>query len=144
MKLRSFFPVIVTDRLAEARDFYVHHFDFQVVFEADWYVQLHAARGEDTPPIELAFMVPHLKSQPKPLHAAFSGAGVILTFDVEDVDAVYVKLGEAEVLRDVVIGLRDEAWGQRHFLFRDPIGTLLDIVQPITPSSEYVAAYSSP
>ena len=53
------------------------------------------------------------------------------------------QLTEAGVLQEVVIGLRDEPWGQRHFLFRDPAGTLLDIVQLIPPSSEYTAAYSS-
>ena len=143
MKLKSLFPVIVTDKLQEIRDFYSHHFGFHVVFEADWYVQLHAPRGDNAPPIELAFMLPHLESQPSPLHAGFAGAGVILTLDVEDVDAVHAQLTEAGVLQEVVIGLRDEPWGQRHFLFRDPAGTLLDIVQLIPPSSEYTAAYSS-
>ncbi len=137
MTLRSLYPVIVTDKLAEARDFYVQHLGFRVVFEADWYVQLHASRGDGTPPIELAFMVPHLENQPESLQAAFSGVGVILTIDVENVDAVHARLSAAGVLRDVVIGLRDEAWGQRHFLFRDPTGTLLDVVQLIPPSSEY-------
>ena len=141
--LGSLFPVFVTDKLADARDFYVRHFDFRVVFEADWYVQIHASRGDNAPPIELAFMVPRLESQPEPLHAAFSGAGVILTIDVEDVDAVHAKLSEAGVLEDVVVGLRDEPWGQRHFLFRDPAGTLLDVVQLIEPSAEYAAAYES-
>ncbi|MGQ0648649.1 MAG: VOC family protein, partial [Gemmatimonadaceae bacterium] len=40
------FPVVVTSKLAEARDFYVQHFGFRVVFEADWYVQLHGSRGD--------------------------------------------------------------------------------------------------
>ncbi len=141
--LKSFFPVVVTEKLAAARHFYVEHFGFRVVFEADWYVQLHASRGEGVPPIELAFMIPNVEAQPKSLHAAFSGAGVILTLDVDDVDAVHSNLNIAGVLRDVVIPLRDEVWGQRHFLVRDPAGILLDIVQQIPPSAEYAAAYSA-
>ncbi|MGH7432602.1 MAG: VOC family protein [Candidatus Methylomirabilales bacterium] len=143
MTLKSLYPVVVTDNLVAARDFYVEHFGFRVVFEADWYVQLHASRGDDVPPIELAFMIPKVETQPKPLHAAFSGAGVILTLDVDDVEAVHLKLSMAGVLRNVVIPLRDEAWGQRHFLIRDPAGILLDVVQQIPPSAEYAAAYSA-
>lgn len=143
MTLKSFFPVVVTDELASARHFYVDHFGFRVVFEADWYVQLHASRGEGVPPIELAFMIPKVETQPKALHAAFSGAGVILTLDVDDVDAVHSKLSTAGVLRDVVVPLQDEAWGQRHFLIRDPAGILLDVAQQIPPSAEYAAAYSA-
>jgi uncharacterized glyoxalase superfamily protein PhnB len=143
MPLKSFFPVVVTERLAAARSFYVEHFGFRIVFEADWYVQLHASRGEGVPPIELAFMSPDVQTQPAALHAAFSGAGVILTLDVDDVDAVHSRLSDAGALRDVVVPLRDEAWGQRHFLIRDPAGVLLDIVQLIPPSAEYTSAYQA-
>ncbi|MCI0537046.1 MAG: VOC family protein [Verrucomicrobiales bacterium] len=143
MALKSFFPVVVTETLAAARDFYVEHFGFRVVFEADWYVQLHASRGESVPPIELAFMIPKVETQPTPLHAAFSGAGIILTLEVDDVDAVHSRHSMAGVLRDVVIPLRDEASGQPHFLIRDPAGVLLDVVQQIPPSAGYAAAYSA-
>lgn len=105
-------------------------------------VQLHASRGDNTPPLELAFMLPHLESQPESLRAAFAGSGLVPTIDVDAVDAVHAKLSAVGVLRDVVVELRDKAWGQRHFLFRDPTGTLLDVVQLIPPSAEYAAAYS--
>ena len=142
MALKSLFPVIVTSRLAEARDFYIEHFDFRVVFEADWYVQLHGLRGEGVPPMELAFMLPNVESQPALLHAAFSGAGVVLSIDVDDVDAVHTKLNVAGALKEIVVALRDEPWGQRHFLFKDPAGTFLDVFQMIPPTSEYAPAYS--
>lgn len=142
MALKSLFPVVVTSKLAEARDFYIQHFGFRVVFQADWYVQLHGFRGDTHPPLELAFMLPNVESQPAPLHGAFSGAGIVLSIDVDDVDALHTKLKEAGVLREVVVPLRDEPWGQRHFLFKDPAGTLLDVFQLIPPTSEYAAAYS--
>lgn len=143
MRLKSLFPVIVTSKLAQARDFYVEHFDFRVVLRADWYVQLHGFRGEDVLPMELAFMLPDVKSQPALLHTAFSGAGVIVSFEVDDVDTVHTKLKRAGALKEIVIALRNEPWGQRHFLFRDPAGTLLDVFQMIPPTtSEYVSAYS--
>jgi catechol 2,3-dioxygenase-like lactoylglutathione lyase family enzyme len=122
MALKSLFPVVVTSKVAEVRDFYVQHFGFRVVFEADWYVQLHGLRGDGVPPVELAFMMPNVESQPALLHTAFSGAGLLLTMDVDDVDAVHRTLSEAGALKDVVVSLRDEPWGQRHFLFKDPCG----------------------
>jgi catechol 2,3-dioxygenase-like lactoylglutathione lyase family enzyme len=144
MALKSLFPVFLTSNPAEARDFYVQHFGFRVVFEADWYVQLHGCRGDGSPPLELAFMLPDLADQPAALHAAFSGSGVILTIEVDDAEAMHAKLHEAGALRDAIVTLRDEPWGQRHFLFRDPTGTLLDVVQQIPPAPEYVATYSPP
>lgn len=142
MALKSLFPVVVTSKLAQARDFYVQHFDFRVVFEEAWYVQLQGFRGDNTPPLELAFMVPNVDSQPVLLHGAFSGEGVVLSIEVDDVDTLHTKLKEAGELREVVVPLRDEPWGQRQFLIKDPAGTLLDVFQMIPPSSEYAAAYS--
>ena len=51
MKLESLFPVIATKAMAEARVFYVHYFDFQVVFETDWYLHLHGQRDGDRAPL---------------------------------------------------------------------------------------------
>ena len=142
MTIKSLFPVIITSRLANARDFYVEHFDFRVIFEVDWYVQLHGLRGDDVPPMELAFMLPNVESQPELLHAAFSGTGVVLSIDVDGVDAIHNKLKQAGALQEIVVPLRDEPWGQRHFLCKDPAGTLLDVFQMIPPTAEYTQAYS--
>ncbi len=126
MQHRSLFPVIVTSALAAARDFYVHHLGFHVVFDADWYVQLHAPRVDGGVPSELVFMSPDLTSQPFPLRSAFNGQGMIVTIEVNDVDTLYERLQEAGY--EMVLELQDEPWGQRHFLLRDPSGTLLDVV----------------
>ena len=40
MQLQSTYPVIVTDRLFECRDFYARQLGFQVVFEASWFIYL--------------------------------------------------------------------------------------------------------
>lgn len=44
--MRSFYPVVMTERLAETRDFSVTHFDFEPTFEADWYVSLKRGHHE--------------------------------------------------------------------------------------------------
>lgn len=77
-------------------------------------------------------MAPDLDTQPQVLHPAFNGSGIILTFDAEDIDAVFQRLSEANALSDIVVYPKDEPWGQRHFIFRDVAGVLVDVVQPVT------------
>jgi hypothetical protein len=41
----------------------------------------------------------------------------------------------------ILLSLRDEDFGQRHFITGDPNGVLIDIIKPIPPSAEYEAGY---
>ncbi|MNR60687.1 hypothetical protein D3C85_1822330 [compost metagenome] len=43
----------------------------------------------------------------------------------------------------ILLPLRDEAFGQRHFITVDPSGVMLDIIQPIPPSPEFAALYDA-
>ena len=63
-------------------------------------------------------------------------AGVIVAFMVDDVDACAARLAAAGT--PVVLPVRDEPWGQRHTYVTDPAGTLIDVVQPTTPSPEWL------
>lgn len=135
MELSSFYPVICTTRLPESRDFYVRLMGFEVTFEADWYVSLR--RG----PYELA-LLDH--SHPT-LPAAYRRpvAGLLLNFEVADVDAEWERLVAGEGLRPE-LELRSEDFGQRHFIVADPDGVLIDVITPIPPSEEYAAQYVAP
>ena len=139
MKLKSLFPVIATKAVTEARDFYMKYFGFVIEFDAGWYVQLHGERDGGGMPLELAFMSPEHESLPAAQRHAFDGKGVFITIEIDDVDGLYRRL-----LADghqILIELRDETWGQRHFAVRDPAGGMLDVVKPITPAAEYRSAY---
>ena len=140
--MKSLFPVFVTENLIRAKEFYVKYLGFKIVFEVEWYVQLHSERVDEAP-LELAFMLPNLEDQHPSVRPRFSGDGVILTLDFEDVDAIYQELIAREAGREFVIDIKDEPWGQRHFIFRDPAGILVDAVQMIAPSPEYDQGYSS-
>jgi hypothetical protein len=37
--------------------------------------------------------------------------------------------------------LRDEPWGQRHFIGVDPQGVMVDVIELIPPSPEFLAQY---
>jgi uncharacterized glyoxalase superfamily protein PhnB len=41
----------------------------------------------------------------------------------------------------VVYPLKDEAWGQRHFVTRDPAGVTIDVVQSIEADPHYYDRY---
>ena len=46
-------------------------------------------------------------------------------------------------LNDTILRtLRDEPFGQRHFITADPNGVLIDVIKPIPPSAEYQALYT--
>jgi catechol 2,3-dioxygenase-like lactoylglutathione lyase family enzyme len=66
--------------------------------------------------------------------------GLLLNFEVDDVDAEYKLATEAAL--PIVLELRDEAFGQRHFITRDPNGVLIDIIKPIPPSPEFLAQFA--
>ena len=136
MQIVDSYPVIVTEAMTECRDFYVHWFDFDIAFEASWFVLL-ASPGE--PPISIAFMHPEHPSTP-PSPGPHRGDGSFLTFQVEDVTAEYDRLVAAGFRCE--LPLRDEPWGQRRFGVIDPAGMWIDVVEQIEPQDGWWDAYT--
>ncbi|MFJ3582810.1 VOC family protein [Streptomyces sp. NPDC090127] len=136
-KLSGFYPVLATRDVAAARDFYTRHLGFEVTFEADWYVSL---RRPDTPQYELALLDHAHPTVPTGHRVALQG-GLLLNFEVEDVDAEYQRL-VAEGRLPEVLPLRTEEFGQRHFIVAAPDGVLIDIITVVPPSEEYAAQYT--
>ncbi len=62
---------------------------------------------------------------------------MILNFEVEDVDAIDQKLRSDGV--PVAKALVSEPFGQRHAIYRDPNGVLIDVITPIPPTEEFLA-----
>ena len=134
MRVSSFYPVICTDRVAETSDFYVRLFGFEVTFTADWYVSLR--RGDD----ELAVLDASHPTIPDGYRRPV--AGLVLNFEVDDVDTEYARLVDGEGLTPV-LELRDETFGQRHFIVADPAGVLVDVITEIPPSAEYADSFTA-
>ncbi|MBN6051883.1 VOC family protein [Nonomuraea sp. RK-328] len=135
MILTSFYPVIGTARVAESRDFYTRLFGFEITFEADWYVSLRRP-GERA--YELALLDHAHPTVPEAYRAPVRG--LLLNFEVEDVDAEWERLVLREGLRPE-LELRSEDFGQRHFIVADPNGVLIDVITPIAPSGDYADQY---
>ncbi|WP_326796613.1 VOC family protein [Streptomyces sp. NBC_01808] len=137
MELTSFYPVIGTSRLTESRDFYVRLMGFEVTFEADWYASL---RRPGDPAYELALLDPEHPTIPEGYRAA--ARGLLLNFEVADVDAEWERLVVREGLRPE-LELRSEDFGQRHFIVADPNGILIDVITPIAPTGEFAGQYAA-
>lgn len=136
MKTTSYYPVIMTDRVAETVAFYRAHFNFAPSFESDWYVHLQSQSDPSTNVAILQFDHATVPAQAKAITA-----GLILNFEVDDAKSEYDRLKESGL--SFLLDIRDEAFGQRHFIIADPNGVLIDVIQPIPPSAEFAAQYQS-
>lgn len=120
MKLNS---GIVTQKLAETKKFYSEILGFGIKFENEFYLLMHTPNKE----AEISFLLPNHPSQQPLFQKPFSGQGMYLTLEVEDVDNVYNNLKNKGV--EIKIDIRDETWGDRHFAIQDPNGIGIDIVK---------------
>ena len=136
MKTNSYYPVLMTHDVGGTAAFYVRHFRMHALFEADWYVHLQST--EDTR-VNLGLVAADHATVPEVARGRAAG-GLLINFEVDDPDAVHERL-RVEGL-PIVLGLRDEAFGQRHFITMDPNGVLIDVIKPIPPSAEFAAQYS--
>lgn len=140
MKVNSLYPVILTEQTEVSAKFYREHFGFEIVFEADWYVSLQ--NQSSTPSFELAILDPSHNTIPQGFRKPVDG-GLILNFEVDDVDAEYERLIVKAGL-PLHLDIRDEEFGQRHFITSDPNGILLDIIKVIPPSEAFAESYVDP
>ena len=118
---------ISTNKLDQSRDFYRDILGFALVFENDSYIEM-LAQGSTT--MGVSFVSPELSGGEK-----FTGEGIILSFEVADVDAEFVRLKAAGVR--ILEELRDKAWGERSFVINDPNGVHVYIYKSIPPTPEY-------
>ena len=104
-------PNIRSERPAETRDFFVDLLGFEVAMDIGWVVTVAS-------PTDPAVQVSIIGND----DMAAPGISV----GVDDVDAVHAKAVEQG--REIVYPLRDEEWGVRRFMLREPSGTVVNVV----------------
>ncbi len=104
-------PNIRSERPAETRDLFVELLGFEVAMDIGWIVTV-------TSPTNPAVQVSIISND----DMAAPGISV----GVDDVDAVHAKAVEQGL--DIVYPLRDEDWGVRRFMLREPSGTVVNVV----------------
>ncbi|TPJ64816.1 VOC family protein [Mesorhizobium sp. B2-7-1] len=135
MKTTSYYPVLMTDDVAGTAAFYIEHFRFKALFQSDWYMHLQSAEDKR---VNLGIVQGDHETIPQ--EGRGRTTGLLINFEVRDPDAVYERVVAAGL--PILRSLRDEPFGQRHFITRDPNGVLIDVIKPIPPSDEFLAQYA--
>lgn len=127
----AMFPVMVVEKLEPIKEFYETVFGFKAVFyEENFYMHLMSANNK----IELGFLLPDIASQPKFLHSIVLSEGFVISLEVKNAALAY---SEAQKMKlDFLLELKQEEWGQIHFIIKDPSGLSIDVVQHINPVSD--------
>jgi predicted enzyme related to lactoylglutathione lyase len=126
MKVLRIVPNMASEHFEASRDFYIAMFDLVVsVEQGSWYMQLMAPEDRS---LNVGFL--------EPGHAFFAGRpsgpgsyAMVLTVQVDDVDDAYARAQQLDA--EILMHLRDEEYGQRHFLVLDPNGLLLNVMSTI-------------
>ncbi|RVB78972.1 MULTISPECIES: VOC family protein [unclassified Mesorhizobium] len=134
MKTTSYYPVLMTGDVAGTKAFYIKHFSFKPLFESDWYVHLQSAEDRR---VNLGIVQGDHETIPEEGRGRTSG--LLINFEVKNPDAVYERIIAAGL--PILRTLRDEPFGQRHFITKDPNGVLIDVIKPIPPSAEFLEQF---
>lgn len=132
MTLQTSYPVLMTADVAAAAAFWTGTFGFERTFTSDWYVSLR--RGT----CELAVLDADHPTVPAPARGHVA-TGVLVNLEVDDVDAEHARVRDHV---EVLLPLRSEDFGQRHFIARGPDGVLVDVITPIPPSPAFADAFA--
>lgn len=135
MRTTSYYPVVLSADVTAAAGFYQRHFAFRALYTSDWYVHLQSA--ED---VGMNLGIVAQDHETIPAVARGKTGGVILNFEVEDPDTHHARLQAAGL--PILLPLRDEPFGQRHFILAGPDGVLIDVIRPIPPSPEEALHYA--
>jgi catechol 2,3-dioxygenase-like lactoylglutathione lyase family enzyme len=104
-------PNIKSDRPAETRDFFVDLFGLEVVMDLGWVVTVASPTN---PSVQVTIISNDDMAAPG------------ISVGVADVDGVHAKAVEQGL--EIVYPLRDEEWGVRRFMLREPSGTVVNVV----------------
>ncbi len=124
IEIEAIFPVMVTPELEAVKQFYETVFGFNTVFyDPDFYLHL-VSPGTGA---QLGFLMPHHETQPAFLHPNMVTEGYVISLEVKDAAQAYEESIKMDL--SMAMPLKEEAWGQVHFILRDPAGLYVDIVQ---------------
>ena len=104
-------PNIRAERPAETRDFFVSLLGFEVVMDMGW---ITTVASPDNPSAQVSIIGNDDPSAPG------------ISVEVPDVDAVHAEAVARGL--EIPYPLRDEEWGVRRFMLREPSGTVVNVL----------------
>ena len=121
------FPCLCVDDLERSIVFYRALLDLDVSVDVGWYAELS---GGGEPAATVAFVRRGHASVPSDFDAVCGGVLVSVIVDNASATRARANAMRAEIAQE----LRDEEFGQRHFMVVDPDRFLVDVIEMITPS----------
>ncbi len=112
----------VADVAASAR-FAQTHFGFTEAMSAEGFVSL----AHPSAAVNVIFLATGLPTFKPARIAGPAGQGLLLVFEVDDIDAEHERLAAAGV--SVVTAPETEPWGERYSQYADPNGIIWQLVQ---------------
>ena len=104
-------PNIKSERATETRDFFVNLLGFEVAMDMGWVATLASPTN---PSAQVTIIGNDDPAAPG------------ISVEVADVDAVYAKAVEQGL--EITYPLRDEEWGVRRFMLREPSGVTVNVL----------------
>ena len=111
MTIKRAVPNIRSDQPAETKEFFVDLLGFEVAMDLGWVATL-------TSPTNPTAQVTIISND--------DPAAPGISVEVDDVDAAHAKVVELGL--EIAYPLRDEEWGVRRFMLREPSGTVVNVV----------------
>jgi uncharacterized glyoxalase superfamily protein PhnB len=111
MSISRAVPNIRSERPEESRDFFAELLGLEVAMDLGWVVTL---ASPTKPSAQITIVGNDDPSAPG------------ISVEVEDVDAVHARAVERGL--EIAYSLRDEDWGVRRFMLREPSGTMVNIL----------------
>jgi catechol 2,3-dioxygenase-like lactoylglutathione lyase family enzyme len=104
-------PNIRSDRPAATRDFFAELLGFELAMDLGWVMTI-------APPTNPSAQVTIVGND--------DPAAPGISIEVADVDAIHARA--AELGLEIAYPLRDEEWGVRRFMLREPSGTIVNVL----------------
>jgi len=104
-------PNIRSDRPAETRDFFTGLLGCEVIMDLGWVVTVAS---------------PTNRSAQITIVGNDDPAAPGISIEVDDVDAIHARAAERGL--EIAYALRDEEWGVRRFMLREPSGTIVNVL----------------
>src|SRR5918992_2020350 len=133
MNAKDVYALVVVPDPHALRDWYARHLGFTPAFDVDWCVYLVSPGNRR---FGVCFMREGLDHQLPQFRTAIRGDALVLTIEVEDAATALREIEASGAVPEV--SLRDEPWGQRHFMLRDPAGVWVDVVEQIEPDPGFL------
>lgn len=117
MTVRRVVPNLFDADPTATREFYVEVFAFDVAMDLGWIATLASPENRAA---QISVFAPDGEA----------GRDPFVSIEVDDVDAVHARAVEAG--HEIVYALRDEDWGVRRFMLRDPAGRTVNVLTHTT------------